>query len=277
MGPFSRWPPAPTPYRLGVHKPSEGDTMKKVIVVSDLHADRWGPERFAAFRDFLYYVRSSASRLVVNGDLLDLPPVEGEELSDQVKAVLGELVALPLSGVELVYLPGNHDIALRGLPLTLPNFQLAYPRLLFNVGRKRVYVEHGHYYDPLFNGGYDMLEALRKFTGYDVGKVAVDTWKAITRLLQRVAPSEPENEVGQTEVPDRLRKVWEQAARNVRKEFRCDYVLFGHTHSPKPPDEKPRYYINTGDWETHMTVTEFDEDGVPLQYDWAANPRVALR
>lgn len=249
--------------------------MEKVVVVSDLHADRWDPDRFAAFRDFLYYVRSSAKRLVLNGDLLDLPPVEGEELSDQVKSVLGELVALPLTGVELVYLPGNHDIALRGLPMTLPNFQLAYPRVLFEIGPKRVYVEHGHYYDPLFNGGYDMLEALRKFTGYDVGQIAVDTWKAITRLLQRTDPSGGENEVGRADLPAGLRQLWEEAAERVREEYPCDYVLFGHTHSPKPPGEEPDFYINTGDWETHMTVTEFGPDGVPSQYDWAEHPRVS--
>lgn len=249
--------------------------MEKVIVVSDLHADRWGPDRLAAFRDFLYYVRATATRLVLNGDLLDLPPVEGEELSDQVKAVLGELVALPLTGVELVYLPGNHDIALRGLPMSLPNFQLAYPRVIFGIGPKRVYVEHGHYYDPLFNGGYDMLEALRKFTGYDVGRVAVDTWKAITRLLQRADSSRTENGVGRAGLPEGLGKLWEQAAERAREEYQCDYVLFGHTHSPKPPGARPDFYINTGDWVTHMTVTEFDGDGVPLQYDWSVSPRVA--
>ncbi len=94
---------------------------KKLVVVSDLHVDRWQKEsKFEQFEDFLLYVQREAHTLVVNGDTLDLPPIEGEEVSASSKRALLALLQVPLRGVRLVYVVGNHDIAFRGWPINLP-------------------------------------------------------------------------------------------------------------------------------------------------------------
>lgn len=239
--------------------------MAKTVIISDLHIDRFSPEREKAFSHFLEYVGKTASRLIINGDILDFPPVDGEELKDKDKRILVDLLGLRSSGVEIVYLPGNHDIALRGLPFTTRNMRVTYPRFVFETGGKRVYVEHGHYYDPLFSGGYDILEGIRKMTGYDVGRIAVDTWKAATRFLQRVTAKGQTNEVGVQN--SRFLTGWEDKAKELHREGGYDYVVFGHTHHPQLPSDGG-CYINTGDWVTHSTVTEFDEHGNASQREW---------
>ena len=257
-------------FRLGVW------TMSKTVVVSDLHVDRWDEMKLRKFLDFLYYVRFNASCLVINGDLMDFPPFEGKEISETCRRVLYELAQLPMAGVRIVYLPGNHDIALRGFPISLPRVQIVYPSTVLQFNRVKVYIEHGHYYDPLFNGGYEILDGLRKFTGYDIGKIAVDTWKAATRFLQRAREDQSGNEVGPSDHSAVFLERWRHKASEIHRENGYDFVVFGHTHSPKGPAEEPTHYLNTGDWVTHMTVTEFSEDGVPQQYDWNDQPRVAI-
>lgn len=241
---------------------------RKLVVVSDLHVDRWQQEsKFEQFEDFLLYVRREAHTLVVNGDVLDLPPIEGEEVSASSKRALLALLQAPLQGVRLVYVVGNHDIAFRGWPIDLrPFVRIVYPFEVVDLGGRRIRIEHGHYYDPLFNGGYDILAGIRKFLNYDVGKVAVDTWKAATRFLQRLAPETGRSAVGRADEPAIFGR-WKDAAIRL-KEAGFDLVLFGHIHSPKGPDEEPSFYVNTGDWVDHTTVTEVDESGRPTQFEW---------
>lgn len=240
----------------------------KLIVVSDLHVDRWkSQEKFRQFDDFLLYVRREAHTLVLNGDVLDLPPTEGERVSDESKRVLLSLLQLPLQGIRLVYVVGNHDIAFRGWPLELGSvFRIVYPFEVVEVAGRRIRIEHGHYYDPLFNGGYDILAGIQKFLNYDVGKIAVDTWKAATRLLQRVSPTTGQSEVGRANEPALFGR-WKEAAERL-KAAGFHYIMFGHIHSPKGSDTEPSYYINTGDWVDHTTVTEVDASGRPSQFEW---------
>ncbi|MBE3576219.1 MAG: UDP-2,3-diacylglucosamine diphosphatase [Limnochordales bacterium] len=243
--------------------------MARTIIISDLHIDKWHDRsREEAFSHFLSYVKANANRLIINGDILDFPPIDGEELSSRDKRILGELLTLPIFGVEVVYIPGNHDIALRGLPFSLQRIRLVYPRFVFQAGPKKVYVEHGHYYDPLFNGMYDILDGLKKMTGYDLGKIAVDWWKATTRFLQRAKREGKTNEVGVSDSV--LFARWEAQAEQLHSKDGYDYVVFGHTHHPQSPSSSESYYINTGDWVDHSTVTEFDEQGCVRQFDWLA-------
>lgn len=242
--------------------------MARTVVVSDLHTDRWTAERLEIFLDFLQYVRRHARCLVLNGDLLDFPPLGRRSIDERSRRVLAELAQLPFFGVRVVYLPGNHDIAFRGFPLSLPQLEIVYPSKILDIGGKRVYIEHGHDYDPLFNRPYEILDGIRKFTGYDVGKIMVDTWKAVTRLLQRCNPDQTGNEVGRQDQGSLFLRGWTQKAREIHAREGYDFVVFGHVHTPKGPDEDPPFYINTGDWVTHMTVTEFDEGGRARQYDW---------
>lgn len=241
---------------------------KKLVVVSDLHVDRWeSEEKFQQFDEFLLYVRREAHTLVVNGDVLDLPPTEGERISESSKRVLLSLLQLPLQGIRLIYVVGNHDIAFRGWPIELGNLlRIVYPFEVVEVAGRRIRVEHGHYYDPLFNGGYDILAGIKKFTNYDVGKIAVDAWKAITRLLQRVSPDTGKSEIGRGNEPAIFVR-WKEAAERL-KDAGFHYVMFGHIHSPKGPETEPPYYINTGDWVDHTTVTEVDSLGRATQFEW---------
>lgn len=159
---------------------------KKVIVISDTHmGDQrslnggwgWLKERRSVLIDFLYGVASKPneySALVVAGDMfdewvapLDVVPfqnLEGENsrkesdffqvLVRDNQDVLDAFRAVRAAGIELVYVPGNHDLTCtkedfdKYLPGLFTQARDAYGLGSYTpVGMNEVVIEHGHRYD----------------------------------------------------------------------------------------------------------------------------------
>ncbi len=251
---------------------------KPIIFISDLHADRWDREKRESFFEVIDFVEESAAELYILGDIFDFPALKGESIWPKHSDLILKLRALPDRGVPLVYLIGNHDISLRGIELDEDGFVMTYcdrKRPLERVLRgKKVYMEHGHYYDPLFRDHiYDAIDFLREVSGQPVDRKAVDFLRDIVRIFQRKPKStvadkgidaEQKNEVG---VPSKFLKIWEQAAEQILKRTRCDIVLFGHTHAPAITSMEglQQWYVNTGDWVDHSTYVELTSGGIVLK------------
>lgn len=160
----------------------------KTIVISDLHIDTWknhqvnGKPKIDYFIRFIeQVVKPEAANLVINGDILDAPPAEDEDVLPMYREVIELLVKLTAT-TNVYYFVGNHDIGLWGLsvsdyrPLSASKkLNIIYPRepqLLVrpDEGNDKVflYFEHGHFYDP--------------FLGVYVAKVAGQTYPLILRL-----------------------------------------------------------------------------------------------
>ena len=144
----------------------------KTIVVSDIHlgADDSFSETVKnrqIFIEFLKRIQSmpDVSELVIAGDFLDewyvpmdYPPYESSEAFyaksiENNREVFSELKKMQASGVDLVYVPGNHDMTLTAdiLESALPGIKQA--RDVNGLGtyytgrNKNVAIEHGHRYD----------------------------------------------------------------------------------------------------------------------------------
>lgn len=253
---------------------------KPVYLVSDMHVDRWDRERRSTFFEFLEHVEEKAAELYILGDIFDFPALKGESIWPKHRELVLKLRALPVKGIPLVYLIGNHDISLRGIELDEDGFIMTYcdrkrPHERELCGRK-VYMEHGHYYDPLFQEHiYDAVDFLRVVSGQAVDQRAVDFLRDIVRIFQRrPKPKDREKDVEvkqKTEVgvPANFLKIWEQAAEQILKRLRCDIVIFGHTHAPgiTEMEGQQQWYVNTGDWVGHSTYVELTSGGIALK-DW---------
>lgn len=144
------------------------------IVISDLHIDYWtkrkirGKSRKEHFFDFLQWCLDTGVReLVINGDIMDLPPYRGQfafqetpETCDAdgnciARQVVERLVQFGAK-VPVTYVFGNHDIGLSGFRCMgekditgLGNVNLCYPNYVIpDIGGSRFLIEHGHFYDP---------------------------------------------------------------------------------------------------------------------------------
>ncbi len=252
---------------------------KPVILISDMHADRWDRTKKERFFEFLEYVEKTAREVLILGDIFDFPPLKGDTIWPKHKDLVSRITALPAKGVPVLYMIGNHDISLRGIELSENGFTMTYcdnkRPYLREIFDKKIYIEHGHYYDPLFQDHiYDAIDFLKSVTGQAVDKRAVDFWRDVVRILQRNPKTKVEKKVEKEQigVPERFLKIWEQASEQIMKRMRIDIVFFGHTHAPMIVEMVGgnQWYVNTGDWVMHSSYVELSKKGIVLK-DWIQN------
>lgn len=146
------------------------------IIISDLHIDDWtdrkirGKTRMQHFFEFLAWCeQEDVGELIINGDLMDMPPYKGQcvfqpaPCDPENQPASTECISRPVverlleygSKRKITYVFGNHDIGLSGFRCEGPNniagLQSAcfsYPNYRFQVAGTAVLVEHGHFYDP---------------------------------------------------------------------------------------------------------------------------------
>lgn len=141
--------------------------MGRKILVSDLHIDTWtdrkiretGKTKEEHFYDFLSWCEDAQiDEFIINGDILDLPPVDGEAFPANkpiVSAVITRLLDFATK-VPVTYVYGNHDIGISGLQSQdgrqaafLGNTLLYYPVYRFSpTPETTILVSHGHLADP---------------------------------------------------------------------------------------------------------------------------------
>lgn len=249
-----------------------GNPGKKVLILSDLHADLWNQEQERAFDEFVRYATSEAKEVIFLGDLLDLPSNDMTGLTRGVKTLGRCFGKLRDHGLKITLISGNHDVMLGLLPIALPKFVMLnasrrnpYQRLL---GGRVVYLEHGHHYDPLCRSGlYGALfvvESLFQFNSNLIGSVLLDKIRKHVPELRHIEP--PAHRPG---LPDVINQIWENAAQDILNRFHCEGVLFGHTHTPQVTwFTRKQFYLNTGTWLDLSTYVEADEDSLILK-DWS--------
>lgn len=264
-----------------------GFPLKQTFLVSDLHFNYWDQAHQEEFTAFLEYVGTAAKTLILNGDLFDLPTPVGEAFwpaSAEPLVLLWRLVKE--RGVRLYYLAGNHDYPLRNLGLQEPLLSTFDPFLTLRLGPKAYHIEHGHRYDPLFESHlYTELDVFEQTTGIDVGQEVEGLLKIATTDLQKGRGAgrvleDLVDRIGSVwrhrglesggppllPLPEILLPIWSRAAELIRRDEGVDYVIFGHTHHPSPPQAG---YLNSGDWVTHRTYVVLDPDG-PEVREWPA-------
>lgn len=259
--------------------------MKQTLLVSDLHFNYWDQDHQEEFTAFLEYVGTEAKTLILNGDMFDLPTPAGESFWPLNAGPLARLFDLVRErGVRLYYLAGNHDYSLRSLGLQEPLLSTFDPSLTLRLGPYSYHIEHGHRYDPLFQSHlYTELDIFEQVTGIDLGQEVeallhttetdLAKGKGAGRVLEDLV-----DHIGAlwrhrgletggpplVPLPEVFLPLWSRAAELIRQDEGVDFVVFGHTHHPSPPQAG---YLNSGDWVTHRTYVVLDPDG-PEVREW---------
>jgi UDP-2,3-diacylglucosamine pyrophosphatase LpxH len=137
------------------------------IIVSDLHADTWtnraigstGKSKKEQFFELLdWAARVGIRELVINGDLMDLPPYQGQQSFPAGPSIAREVVERLVQfahGIPVTYVMGNHDIGISGFRSMgrdsisgLRNANFCYPAYTISYPGTTILVEHGHFCDP---------------------------------------------------------------------------------------------------------------------------------
>jgi len=220
----------------------------RVLVISDLHLGAVSriPE---ADGEFCTLVRSERwDRVVLLGDVFDLWVSSYEKIAAEHPTVLSVIHSLD----DVVFIPGNHDAAFRGL-LRLNNIPVVNGSYAYSDGGKKIVLAHGDEWDPIsqgFSGAVYWLMSLAD----RLARMVAGPAASITRYIRWSAANS-----------ESVQDHSEFVARNsVRKHDGADVVIAGHTHIPVPPREfGDAIYMNTGDFGMEHLTYGVIQDGVP--------------
>ena len=267
----------------GVHRPpawaTEDDSpdakrklRPRTVWISDTHLGTSGCNA-ELLLDFLKSVQPETLYLV--GDIIDgwrlkrgwyWPPLH----NDIVRRVL----KLAHKGVRVVYVPGNHDEALRDFTgLNFGGVEVVPEAIHVTADGRRLLVLHGDEFDGVvlyarwlaFLGDRAYALLLHANVGFNAvrRRFGLPYWSLSAHIKKKV-----KNAVA-------FISSFEEAVAHAARDRGVDGVVCGHIHSAEIREFGGVTYYNDGDWVESCTALVEHPDGTMEILDWAA--RVAAR
>lgn len=259
-----------------------------VFICSDLHLNILPVNRRTELlRFFSSVVKKRADRLYLNGDIFDF---FASRMSKEVVADLKNFVELLYeiseSGRTIHYNLGNHDLPLllllhdgqkeresldvfheHGSSQLKTNFFLNYRSLRFAHGRKQVYIEHGHIYDPGWTPSDNWKELFTRASATLLNGSFIETVLHIRELFEGLTDDSAYRMIKTgSELPVTLYASNE--AQRLAHDEKVDWVILGHFHSPAIEEFKGGItYANSGDSWQHSNYLVLSSDEIRIG-DW---------
>ena len=195
--------------------------------ISDVHLGT--PDCKAAYLlDFLRQLR--CEKLYLVGDIVDLEALARRAWwHPDHGAVIAEVLAMARRGVEVTYIPGNHDASMRAFAgQNFAGVQVALDAVHEGIDGRRYHVSHGDEFDPEHIGRSWMLfvgEALHRFICWSNRRVHA--------LRQRMAlPYLPLSIIVKSHIGKALAyiRAYEQRVAGDARERGFDGHICGHIH-----------------------------------------------
>ena len=244
----------------------------RALFISDIHLGTKACQA-EAFLDFLKTHR--ASRIYLVGDIVDFWRIRrGVYWPQSHNDVFQKLLRQVRKGVELIYIPGNHDEAMR--EYCGSRFGgIAIERQTVHIGAdgRRYLIMHGDEFDVVvryakwlaFLGDWGYVTALWFNTHLNVvrRRFGMPYWSLSAYLKHKVKRAV--NYIGEFE-----HALAQEARRNG-----AQGVICGHIHHAAMRQVEDVVYINTGDWVESCTAVVETEEGDFQIIRW--NPHTGVR
>ena len=233
------------------------DTVQeRLLVVSDLHVGNPYSTATRNLGAFFELAESGGYNVCINGDGFEILQARFASLATESAGVLRGIRRLIERGLSVLYVVGNHDIALENFLTAWSGIQIT-PFLNVTSGSSRIRIEHGHLYDPSFVQNPRLYEWLTRAAGPflhfypDVYRL----WTKYEGLRQRAR---------QLVRGEGQASVYHEAAEMLlRRGF--DTVVFGHTHQAEDVAIAGGRYLNCGTWVRGGSFVEIDRGQVALR------------
>ena len=238
--------------------------------ISDVHLGT--PDCKAAYLlDFLRQLR--CEKLYLVGDIVDLEALSRRRWwHAEHSAVIAEILQLARRGVDVVYIPGNHDAPLRGLHgQRFGGVRIELDAVHVGADGRRYRVSHGDEYDPEHVGRSWMLhlgEAMHRFICWSNRRV--NAWRRRMDM-----PYLPLSIIVKSHVRKALAyiRAYEQRVADDARERGFDGHICGHIHFGQVRDVDGVLYLNDGDWVEHCTALVEHHDGAFELLHWTERQR----
>jgi UDP-2,3-diacylglucosamine pyrophosphatase LpxH len=252
-------------------------TKVRACFISDLHlgSPDARPRELSAFLQSL-----DTEVLYLVGDVVDLYWMRRRRLhwGKAESGVLDALRQLAARGTRIIYIPGNHDAAMRRMAgLLLPDLQVRRQKVHRTATGQRLWVTHGDQFDGLIHPGW-WLNTLGD-GAYRVLMLIERMHRALARWRRRPAWSLAAWLKRQSHTAERhiARFVAAICAETARRGY--DGVVCGHIHRAELRQVGAVLYANDGDWvESLSALVELPGGQLQLLLwsGWALQDAVSL-
>jgi UDP-2,3-diacylglucosamine pyrophosphatase LpxH len=238
----------------------------RTVFISDIHLGTRGCQA-EYLLDFFGSIETET--LVLVGDIVDLWCLKRRAYwPASHQRVLKRFFELADAGTQVVYVPGNHDEAARGLAgLALGKIDVRREFVHETANGRRLLVLHGDEFDAAveFSGWlkgfgclmYDVIVAAGRLVHFLRRRLGHPYW-SLASWLKSVAPHANEYIAR-----------YEQAALAEAARRGYDGIICGHIHRPQMREERGLVYCNDGDWVEHCTALIEDRGGRLALLPWA--------
>jgi UDP-2,3-diacylglucosamine pyrophosphatase LpxH len=241
------------------------------VVISDTHL---GIDNGAADMLCEFLRNTTCDTLILNGDIIDgvrlnnRRPKDFPELDKRVLDALNRKIA---EGTEVIYIPGNHDTALRRMGLfgkTVMGVRFEKSLDFTDAKGRRFFISHGDSFDGGQTHPKKVPNALHKV--FDHGYVAATRLSsAVDRITQKVARKHFKLAAkARTVIEGPLLHTMEHHEKNATDYARkhgYDGAICGHFHKEvQSVTKEGTIYLNSGDWVESFTALAMNRGG-----DWS--------
>jgi len=228
------------------------------VVISDVHLGTYGCHA----NELVQYLRSiRPKRILLNGDIIDIWQFSKSYFPASHMKVVKELMRHLSKGVEVYYIPGNHDETLRKFVGQRIGNLIIDNKVVLEMDGKRTWVFHGDVFDTvtshfkwiarLGDVGYTFLLWVNRQYNY--------------RRLKKGLPYYSLSQKIKSKVKQAVKYIddYEKQLSEMAKFKECDGIICGHIHQPANKMIEDIHYLNSGDWVESMTALVEDLNG-----DW---------
>ncbi|WP_243042742.1 UDP-2,3-diacylglucosamine diphosphatase [Dyella sedimenti] len=234
--------------------------------ISDVHLGT--PDCKAGYLlDFLRKLR--CEKLYLVGDIIDMEALARRTWwHPDHGAVVAELLDMANRGVEVVYIPGNHDAPVRGLAgQSFGGVKIALDAVHEGADGRRYRVSHGDEFDPEQVGRTWMVhlgEVMHRFICWTNRRL-----HAMRRRLE--LPYLPLSIIVKSHIGQALAyiRAYEERVAGDARERGFDGHICGHIHFGHVREMDGVLYLNDGDWVEHCTVLVEDHTGAMELIHWS--------
>ncbi|TCV92322.1 UDP-2,3-diacylglucosamine pyrophosphatase LpxH [Luteibacter rhizovicinus] len=237
----------------------------RTAFISDVHLGT--PDCKADFLlDFLKHL--DCEKLYLVGDIVDMEAMARRRgWQREHSAVVGHILDMAAHGVEVIYIPGNHDAPMRGMAgQMLAGIRVELDAVHEGADGRRYRVSHGDEFDPEHVGRTWMLylgDALHRAICWANRRV-----HAVRRRMD--LPYLPLSIIIKSHIGkalDYIHGYEERVARDARERgfdgHICGHIHFGHVRTIDGI-----VYLNDGDWVEHCTALVEDATGAMELLHW---------
>jgi UDP-2,3-diacylglucosamine hydrolase len=241
---------------------------KRVYFLSDFHLGTPGREeslrRERRIVAFLQKAAADAAAIFILGDMFDFWYEYRKVVPKGYVRLLGTLASLADTGLPIHFFAGNHDMWVRDYFQTELGIQVHHEPLRITIGAKRFLIGHGDGLGP-GDHGYKLLKKVFRNPvcqwafGILPPAIGIGVADHFSRRSRIATGNLEDRFLGED------REWLVSYCRDVLRNERFDYFVFGHRHLPIDHrlDEHSRY-VNLGDWLRYDSHAVFDGSDLTL-------------